>query len=116
LIVPTFPAPIGTVVSEVILPEGAVILNVEIPVTANITRYEEVQNLDIRGRPVVHIETQNLASTDRIPITIQYALHASANFVKIGLLAFGFCVVFAPITIARRIDLGINIQTKVENE
>jgi hypothetical protein len=109
LIVPTFPAPIRTVTARFILPEGADIRKVEIPIAANVTRSIELANLDLRGRVVVTVETANLASTDRIPVIIDYQLGRGQNFLKIALLSLASCAIFLGIVGAHRIDLGITV-------
>ena len=109
LLTPTIEAPITEAVAEFILPEGAVIKNVDIPIEANVTRFMEVQNLDLNGREVVHIEIGNIATTDVIPVTIDYTLDSVYNFMKIGLLGAAFCVLFVAITLCRRNDCGINV-------
>jgi hypothetical protein len=107
LFTPTFPAPIGAVVADFLLSGGARITNVGLPIEANVSQYIEVANLDLVGRRVVHVETGPLASTDRIPVAIDYTLSPSHNFVKIGLLAAAFTLLFVAIVVGRRIDLSI---------
>jgi hypothetical protein len=121
LITPTFPAPIGEVVADFVLPEGAQITSVSVPIAANISQYVEVANLDLKGRNVVHVETGPLASTDEIPVIINYTLSPSQNFVKIGLLAAAFAILFVAIVVGRRIDLSIpgaapRVEEKVKEE
>jgi hypothetical protein len=70
LIVPTFVAPIRAVTAKFILPHGADIRKVEIPIATNVIRSIQLANLDLRGRVVVIVEAANLVSTDRIPVTI----------------------------------------------
>jgi hypothetical protein len=109
LVWPTFPAPIGEVIADFLLPEGAKIGKIEIPIAANVSQYTEVANLDLNGRVVVHVETGRMASTDRVMVGIDYELSGSANFLKILLLGGAFCVLFIAIIVGRRIDLGINV-------
>ena len=112
LLTPTIEAPITEAIADFILPEGAVIRNVNLPIDANVTRFIEVQNLDLNGREVVHIEVSNIASTDVIPVTIDYTLDSTYNFMKIGLLGAAFCVIFVAIAVCRRIDCTINVAPK----
>jgi hypothetical protein len=112
LIVPTFPAPIGAVTAKFILPEGADITTVDVPIPANVTRSVELANLDLRGRVVVKVEAANLASTDKIPVIIDYQLSGSQNFLKMGLLALASSPIFIGIVGAHRIDLGISVPQK----
>jgi hypothetical protein len=109
LIVGGLAAPIGKVTADIILPEGAKITDVQIPIPVNQTTYREIQSLDWDGRVVVHIEAENLASRDRIPVKIEYQLAGSENFKKIGLLAGAFSVIFLAITLGRKIDCGIHV-------
>jgi hypothetical protein len=110
LVTPTFPAPIGKVVADFVLPEGARFGSVEIPIDANVSQYTEIANLDLNGRVVVHVETGRIGSTDKIPVVIDYKLSPWANFLKIALLGGAFCILFIAIVICRRIDLGIRVE------
>ena len=110
LVTPGFAAPIDECSAEYVLPEGAVIKNIGVPLDANVSQYMDVQNLDLNGRPVVRVELNRLASTDVIPITIDYELSFGYNFLKILLLGAAFCVFFVGIALCRRVDLAINVQ------
>jgi hypothetical protein len=107
LLTPTFPAPIGSVVADFVLPEGAQITTVHIPIEANTSQYTELGNLDWRGRSVFRVETGPLASTDLIPVVIEYSLSASQNFAKMLALSVVFALLFVAIVLGRRIDLSI---------
>lgn len=116
LVIPTLVAPIGGIVEDFVLPEGAKIKKVEIPVEANISQYSELESLDLSGRVVVHVEVGRLASTDRIPVKIVYELAGRANFGKMGLLGGAFSVLFIGIVLGRRIDFGIHVEGKEKTE
>lgn len=102
MLTPIQAAPIVEAVTEFLLPEGAVVKDIDVPIEANISQYTEVQNLDWSGRRVVRITVYGLATTDVIPITIQYELHFSHNYVKIWFLGTAFCVLFVTIAVCRR--------------
>lgn len=107
LLTPFISAPVSEATAEIILPEGAKVKNVSVPVDANVTQLTEVHNLDLNGRLVIRIEVKNLASEDIIPIKIDYSLDFSYNFLKILLLGSAFSVFFCGIAIFRRIDFSI---------
>ncbi|OHT02875.1 Ribophorin I family protein [Tritrichomonas foetus] len=109
LLTPFISAPVRDVSAEIILPEGAKIEQVTVPIDANVTQFSEVQNLDLNGRVVVRIEVHNLSSDDEIPVTITYKLDYLANFLKIICLTAAFSILFCGIIIFRRIDCGINV-------
>ena len=83
LLTPFITAPVTEATAEIILPEGAKVKNVSVPVDANVTQLTEVHNLDLNGRLVIRIEVSNLASEDNVPIKIDYSLDYSYNFLKI---------------------------------
>ena len=109
LLTPFIAAPVSKASAEIILPEGAQVTRVSVPVWANFSELTEVHNLDLHGRLVIRIEAEQLASKDIIPITIEYTLDYSFNFLKILLLGAAFSVIFCGIAISRRIDLSITV-------
>lgn len=109
LLTPFITAPVTEATAEIILPEGAKVKNVSVPVDANVTQLTEVHNLDFNGRVVIRIEIDNLSSEDIVPIKIDYSLDYSYNFLKILLLGSAFSVFFCGIAIFRRLDFSIKV-------
>ena len=116
LLNPFIPAPLTEATHEIVLPEGAKVTKVSVPIDANVTQFTEVHNLDLNGRTVIRIEVQNISSEDVVPIDIEYRLFFYNNYLKIALLTFAFSVLFCGIIIFRRIDCGISVAPNVENE
>jgi len=110
----SIPAAVEDVISEYVLPEGAVIKNVQIPpsVIAEVNQTKQVYNLDYEGRPVVSIHAKKQSTVDSITVTIQYTLDNNENYSKIVYLSLAFSVVFLLIVILRRVDCSIKSKTE----
>ncbi|KAH0785233.1 dolichyl-diphosphooligosaccharide--protein glycosyltransferase subunit 1A [Histomonas meleagridis] len=101
-------APVTEVVAEFVLPEGVEVVDVQVPIDANVTKFIEPHNLDLNGRTVVRIETNHLSTEDDVPIIIDYKLGSYYHFLKILTLSVAFTIVFVAIIVARRFDCSIS--------
>ncbi|KAH0785774.1 dolichyl-diphosphooligosaccharide--protein glycosyltransferase subunit 1A [Histomonas meleagridis] len=107
-------APVTEVVAEFVLPEGAVVVDVQVPIDANVTKFIQPHNLDLNGRTVVRIEADHLSTEDDVPVVISYHLSAHYHFLKILTLSVAFVIVFVAIIVARRFDCGIANKQKTQ--
>jgi len=106
-------APIDHVSHMFILPEGASVTNIDIPIEAEIERKVQPLNMDFKGRTMINISIRNaISTTDNIEVKIEYSLPTISVWYSMFYLWLFFGIIFISFVLFRHINCSININKK----